>query len=163
MTTFIPDTVASQQRKSVTGGTHSLTTQPSSQGGGLRLALGNRRLMLEQDVSVGVEAQAFMQVHEGQARTCVLVGINGNVVAAMAIADPLKPEARAVVAALHTQVRLRDIACQAHIQHSAYIIQCSQRCIQSRCKEVRLTVLLCVMLLLCCAPCCLHSVSKSTF
>jgi cation transport ATPase len=70
----------------------------------MRLALGNRRLMLEQGVSVGVEAQAFMQAHEAQARTCVLVGVNGNVVAAMAIADPLKPEARAVVAALHTQV-----------------------------------------------------------
>lgn len=39
-----------------------------------------------------------------QARTCVLVGINGQVVAALAIADPLKPEARAVVAALHAQV-----------------------------------------------------------
>jgi cation transport ATPase len=52
----------------------------------------------------GVEAQAFMSCHESQARTCVLVGINGNVVAALAIADPLKPEARAVVQALHAQV-----------------------------------------------------------
>lgn len=105
MTTFIPDTVATQPRKSATGGTHTLTSHHSSTGG-LRIVLGNRRLMLEQDVSVGVEAQAFMQVHEGQARTCVLVGINGNVVAALAIADPLKPEARAVVAALHSQVGL---------------------------------------------------------
>jgi hypothetical protein len=124
VTTFIPETVASQPRKSAAGGTHSLTTQPSSQGDGLRLALGNRRLMLEQAVSVGVEAQTFMQTHEAQARTCVLVGINGNVVAAMAIADPLKPEARAVVAALHTQVRPGHMACHADV---AYIMLHSVR------------------------------------
>ncbi len=108
VTTFIPDDVATQPRKSASGSPRTLTTQHSSNGGGLRIALGNRRLMLEQAVSIGVEAQAFMSLHEGQARTCVLVGINGNVVAALAIADPLKPEARTVVAALQAQVGGRD-------------------------------------------------------
>lgn len=103
MTTFIPDMVATHPRRSAGGSPRTLTTTSSS-GGGLRLVIGNRRLMLEQQVSVGVEAQGFMQEHEAQARTCVLVGINGEVVAALAIADPLKPEAKAVVAALHAQV-----------------------------------------------------------
>lgn len=106
VTTFIPDSLASQPRKSACGSPRTtLQQQHDSACGGLRLALGNRRLMLEQGVSVGVEAQAFMALHEGQARTCVLVGINGAVVAALAIADPLKPEARPVVAALQAQVR----------------------------------------------------------
>lgn len=104
VTTFIPDNVATQPRKSASGSPRTLTTQEHGSTGGLRLALGNRRLMLEQAVSIGVDAQAFMSLHEGQARTCVLVGINGNVVAALAIADPLKPEARTVVAALQAQV-----------------------------------------------------------
>jgi cation transport ATPase len=104
VTTFVPDNVATQPRKSASGSPRTLTTQQHGSTGGLRLALGNRRLMLEQAVSIGVDAQAFMSLHEGQARTCVLVGINGNVVAALAIADPLKPEARTVVAALQAQV-----------------------------------------------------------
>jgi len=105
VTTFIPDMVATHPRRSAGGSPRTLTTSSSSSGGGgLRLVIGNRRLMLEQQVSVGVEAQGFMQEHEAQARTCVLVGINGEVVAALAIADPLKPEAKAVVAALHAQV-----------------------------------------------------------
>lgn len=100
VTTFIPDT-----RKSAAGGLSPRAVSGTSAcGSGLHLVIGNRLLMLEQQVSVGVEAQAFMSHHEAQAQTCVLVGINGNVVAALAIADPLKPEARTVVGALHAQV-----------------------------------------------------------
>lgn len=38
----------------------------SSSGGGLQLVLGNDRLMQDQNVTVGQEAQAFMQEHEPQ-------------------------------------------------------------------------------------------------
>ena len=68
--------------------------------------IGNRLLMSEQGVALGPGAAAFMAQHEGLGQTCVLVGINGSVVAALAIADPLKPEAKGVVAALHQQVSM---------------------------------------------------------
>ncbi len=45
--------------------------------------------------------------HEDSGETCVLVAVNATPVAVMAIADPLKPEARWVVAALQQQVRAR--------------------------------------------------------
>lgn len=108
VTTVIPVSAASQPRKSAAGNTHALT---SSGGSGdavqeLHLALGNRQLMQDMHVAIGQGAAKFMRDHEAQARTCVLVGINGNVVAALAIADPLKPEAHSVVAALQAQVRM---------------------------------------------------------
>lgn len=112
VTTVIPVSAALQSRKSAAGNTHALNTTGSSGGGGaapaqeLHLALGNRRLMQERLATIGPDAAAFMRDHEAQAHTCVLVGINGSVVAALAIADPLKPEARSVVAALQAQVRV---------------------------------------------------------
>jgi hypothetical protein len=57
VTTFIPDAVASQPRKSGPGSPHALVTSGASSEGGLRLALGNRRLMLEQAVSIGEGSQ----------------------------------------------------------------------------------------------------------
>lgn len=109
VTTVIPVSAALQSRKSpAAGNTHALTSSSGSGGAvvqELHLALGNRQLMQDRHVTIGQDAAAFMRDHEAQARTCVLVGINGNVVAALAIADPLKPEARSVVAALQAQVR----------------------------------------------------------
>jgi cation transport ATPase len=61
--------------------------------------------MQEQGVVLGPEVEDYMQSREAQGQTCVLVGINGKAVAALAVSDPLKPEAVGVVAALERQVR----------------------------------------------------------
>jgi hypothetical protein len=105
VTTVIPVSAAAQPRKSAAG---TLASSNSGTVQALHLALGNRLLMQERGVKLGLDAAEFMRDHEALARTCVLVGINGNVVAALAIADPLKPEARSVVAALQAQVRLME-------------------------------------------------------
>jgi cation transport ATPase len=62
--------------------------------------------MQEQGVLLPPEVEDYMQSKEAQGQTVVLVGINGKAVAALAISDPLKPEAAGVVAALERQVRL---------------------------------------------------------
>ena len=49
--------------------------------------------------------QNVFSAREDGGETCVLIAINLTPVAVMAVADPLKPEARAVVAALQAQVR----------------------------------------------------------
>lgn len=94
---------------------HSSSGSLSQQGSvdcGLNIALGNRLLMQEQGVVLPAAVEEYMQQREALGQTCVLMGINGKVVAAMAISDPLKPEAAGVVAALQRQVS-RGRGCQA--------------------------------------------------
>ena len=67
------------------------------------MAIGNRALMAAEGVEVGPEVEAWMADREGRAFTCVLLAGDARVAAVLAITDPLKPEAKAVVAAL--QVR----------------------------------------------------------
>lgn len=62
--------------------------------------VGNRRLMEEGGVHISIAAAEFLRQSEGQGETCVLVAAGGRLVAALGIADPLKPEAAAAVAAL---------------------------------------------------------------
>ena len=52
-------------------------------------------------------ASGSMQEELGH--TCVLVAVCGVAVAAMAVSDPLKPEAPAVVAALQSQVGVENL------------------------------------------------------
>lgn len=82
-------------------------------GSSLHVALGNRLLMQEQGVLLGPEVEDYMQSREAQGQTCVLVGINGKAVAALAVSDPLKPEALGVVAALQRQVRQAGVHSRA--------------------------------------------------
>lgn len=83
---------------------HKSNKDNSSRSTGLTLAIGNRLLMQEQGVLLLPEVESYMQLREGMGQTCVLIGINGKAVAAMAVSDPLKPEAAGVVAALQQQV-----------------------------------------------------------
>eukprot|EP00878_Enallax_costatus_P009998 GHUV01010436.1.p4 GENE.GHUV01010436.1~~GHUV01010436.1.p4 ORF type:complete len:141 (+),score=67.69 GHUV01010436.1:421-843(+) len=85
--------------------------QHSSSSSSLSVAIGNRLLLQEQGVQLLPEVEEFMQSREGMGQTCVLVGVNGKAVAALAVADPLKPEAAGVVAALQQQVRYRGLSC----------------------------------------------------
>lgn len=73
-------------------------------GGGCREVLvGSRRLMKQQGVTLQQDVNDMMQVREACGHSCVLVAVDGSVSAVLAISDPVKPEAAAVVAALHRQ------------------------------------------------------------
>ena len=64
--------------------------------GGVRVAVGNRRLMLEQDISLG-EMEAVAERMSSSGRTPVYVAADGEVKGVIAVADRLKPESQAAV------------------------------------------------------------------
>ena len=64
--------------------------------GGVRVAVGSRRLMLEQDISLG-DMEAVAQRMSSSRRTPVYVAADGEVKGVIAVADKLKPESRAAV------------------------------------------------------------------
>ena len=64
--------------------------------GELRIAVGNRRLMLEQDISLG-EMEAVAERMSSSGSTPVYVAADGEVKGLISVADKLKPESRATV------------------------------------------------------------------
>ena len=64
--------------------------------GGVRVAVGNRRLMREQDISLG-EIEALAQRMSSGGSTPVYVAVDGEVKGVIAVADKLKPESRIAV------------------------------------------------------------------
>ena len=69
----------------------------------VRVAVGSRRLMQEEGVTLDPGTAAFMREWEAQGTTCVLMAAERRLVAAFAIADQLRPEARGVIAALQAR------------------------------------------------------------
>jgi len=104
-------------------------TGPSEASEGVPVAVGNRRLMEEVGVPISLAAAEFVRGGEGRGHTCIFVAAAGRLVAAVAVADPVKPEAAGVVAALHgagvtchmltgdNWVTARIIAAQLGIRH----------------------------------------------
>ncbi|KAL4423767.1 hypothetical protein ABPG75_001068 [Micractinium tetrahymenae] len=77
-----------------------------AQQAGARLAevlitVGNKRLMAESGITLPQAAQAYMREKESCGSTCVLVTVQQVLIGVIAVMDPIKPEARGVVAALH--------------------------------------------------------------
>ena len=64
--------------------------------GGVRVAVGNRRLMRERGISLG-EMEAFAQCMSAGGSTPVYVATDGEVKGVIAVADKLKPESRIAV------------------------------------------------------------------
>lgn len=62
--------------------------------------VGNKRLMLAFNVPISKEVDKYMVETENLARTCVLVALDGEISGALAVSDPLKPEAGQVVSFL---------------------------------------------------------------
>uniref|UniRef100_A0A0D3F1Z8 P-type Cu(+) transporter n=1 Tax=Oryza barthii TaxID=65489 RepID=A0A0D3F1Z8_9ORYZ len=60
---------------------------------GKLLLVGNKRLMQEFEVPISSEVEGHMSETEELARTCVLVAIDRTICGALAVSDPLKPEA----------------------------------------------------------------------
>lgn len=74
----------------------------SSKVGDKTVLVGNMRLMLAFEVPVSPAVQRYVSESENLARTCVLVAVDGIVCGALAVSDPLKPEAGRVVSFLRS-------------------------------------------------------------
>ncbi|MDP9927930.1 heavy metal translocating P-type ATPase [Variovorax paradoxus] len=64
--------------------------------------LGNRRLMLREGVNIA-QVQADMERLEGDGKTAMLLASRGRLVAVIAVADTVKPEAKEAIAALRAE------------------------------------------------------------
>ncbi|KAK1307428.1 putative copper-transporting ATPase HMA5 [Acorus calamus] len=69
---------------------------------GKRVLVGNARLMVACQVPMSSEVEDYLTETEQLARTCVLVAIDGVIGGALAVTDPLKPEAESVVSFLRS-------------------------------------------------------------
>ncbi|XP_058200780.1 probable copper-transporting ATPase HMA5 [Rhododendron vialii] len=64
------------------------------------LIVGNKSLMLEENIVVPVDAEEMLAETEGLAQTGILVAIDRKLVGVVAISDPLKPSAAEVISIL---------------------------------------------------------------
>lgn len=67
-----------------------------------RVLVGSKRLMLDFHIPLSPEIQDYVSDMETSARTCVLVAVDGVVCGALAVSDPLKPEAVRVISYLNS-------------------------------------------------------------
>ncbi|KAJ9535509.1 hypothetical protein OSB04_un001360 [Centaurea solstitialis] len=70
--------------------------------GAKTVLVGNKRLMKLFNVPVSPEVENYFSDNEKLARTCVLLAIDGKVAGAVAVTDPVKPEAARVVSFLRS-------------------------------------------------------------
>ncbi|KAH6778891.1 heavy metal atpase 5 [Perilla frutescens var. hirtella] len=64
------------------------------------LLVGNKRLMVDHDVAISLDVEEVLAEIEGLAQTGILVSIGREMVAIIAVSDPLKPGAREVISFL---------------------------------------------------------------
>ena len=67
---------------------------------GVEVFVGNRKILDDAEIEVPKDVAMHVGRIQRDAHTCVLVAINRHVVGALAITDPIRPEAAGVVAAL---------------------------------------------------------------
>jgi len=67
----------------------------------VRVCLGNKAMMADYGITVPQEVDAFVRSMEASGCTCIYVSVGIQLLAAIAVMDPIKPEARGVIAALH--------------------------------------------------------------
>ncbi|PAU94467.1 heavy metal translocating P-type ATPase [Aliifodinibius salipaludis] len=67
---------------------------------GKEVIIGNKRLFEEQGITVNSEAKADIEEYESQAKTTVLVGVDGELVGLIAIADPIKEDSKKAIATI---------------------------------------------------------------
>ncbi|GJR10814.1 copper-transporting ATPase HMA4-like protein [Tanacetum coccineum] len=64
--------------------------------------IGNKKLMSSFNIHITPEAQNYFSENEKLARTCVLFSIDYKIAGAVAVTDPVKPEASRVISYLHS-------------------------------------------------------------
>ncbi|KAL3154215.1 hypothetical protein ABBQ32_013720 [Trebouxia sp. C0010 RCD-2024] len=67
----------------------------------VKVTVGNKKMMAQEGIAVSQTVDDYMREMENDCCTCVMVGVGEGLAGVLAIKDPLKPEARGVVAALH--------------------------------------------------------------
>ncbi|XP_059444042.1 probable copper-transporting ATPase HMA5 [Corylus avellana] len=72
------------------------------------IIVGNKSLMLDQSITIPLEAEEMLAQAEGMAQTGILVSIDGEVAGVVAISDPLKPGAQEVISILKS-MKIRSI------------------------------------------------------
>ena len=72
------------------------------------IIVGNKSLMLDQNIAIPVGAEDMLAQAEGMAQTGILVCIDKEVAGIVAIADPLKPGAKDVISILKS-MKIRSI------------------------------------------------------
>ncbi|XP_071712123.1 copper-transporting ATPase HMA4-like [Rutidosis leptorrhynchoides] len=63
---------------------------------------GNKKLMRSFNIHINPEVETYFSDNEKLARTCVLLAIDNKIVGAVAVTDPVKPEAARVISYLHS-------------------------------------------------------------
>lgn len=69
---------------------------------GLKVLLGNRRLFTREGIDTALAEEAMVRL-EAEGKTAMLVGMDGQLIGAIAVADTLKPEAKEAVAMLRAE------------------------------------------------------------
>ncbi|KAI4315404.1 hypothetical protein L6164_028218 [Bauhinia variegata] len=72
------------------------------------IMVGNKKLMLDHNISIAVEAAEVLAEVEGIAQTGILVSIDREIAGVLAVSDPLKPGANEVVSILKS-MKIRGI------------------------------------------------------
>ena len=88
-------TLAATDFRSLTGRGVSATVDGSA------AALGNAKLMAESRIAIGGDANARAEQLRGQGATVMFLAVDGALAALLAVADRIKPDTPAAIAALH--------------------------------------------------------------
>lgn len=64
------------------------------------IIVGNKSLMLKENIAIPVDAEDILAEAEGLAQTGILVSIDGEVAGVISISDPVKPSAQEVISIL---------------------------------------------------------------
>ncbi|KAI7987143.1 putative copper-transporting ATPase HMA5 [Camellia lanceoleosa] len=72
------------------------------------IIVGNKGLMMNENISIPVDAEEILAETEGLAQTVILVAMDRELVGVLAISDPLKPGAREVISILKS-MKVRSV------------------------------------------------------
>ncbi|CAL5360055.1 unnamed protein product [Camellia sinensis] len=72
------------------------------------IIVGNKGLMMNENISIPVDAEEILAETEGLAQTVILVAVDRELVGVLAISDPLKPGAREVISILKS-MKVRSV------------------------------------------------------
>ncbi|MEO7350133.1 MAG: cation-translocating P-type ATPase [Terrimesophilobacter sp.] len=98
-------------------------------GGGLRgvvdgelVAIGSRRVLTDEGVQLSEDTAAYAEDRERAGNTVVFVAINGELAGIISIADQVRPEAAAAIAALRTAGVKRFVMLTGDNKHTAELV-----------------------------------------
>lgn len=89
---------------------------------GQHLAIGNRKLMVDQGVTISEQAEAYATTREKAGNTAVLVAIDNELTGVISIADQIKPEAKAAIAQLRQAGVKKTVMLTGDNRHTAQLV-----------------------------------------